>query len=121
MFLFSTIIELWTATDGEGRSTEALDESDVLQLYMINPLLAPREAFTAVRRVPSFGSQQRKTRLFFRIWMNLVRKGGSSLRPVYLPAGTMFSLCQAFSQLCINANRKCSLVHRLRARILIDR
>ena len=53
--------------------------------------------------------------------MNLVRKGGSSLRPVYLPAGTMFSLCQAFSQLCINANRKWSLVHRLRARILIDR
>ena len=39
MFLFSTIIELWTATDGEGRSTEALDESDVLQLYMINPYL----------------------------------------------------------------------------------
>ena len=38
--------------------------------------------------------------------MNLVRKGGSSFRPVYLPAGTMFSLCQAFSQLCINANRK---------------
>ena len=53
--------------------------------------------------------------------MNLVRKGGSSLRPVYLPAGIMFSLCQAFSQLCINANRKWSLVHRLRARILIDR
>ena len=39
MFLFSTIIELWTATDGEGSSTEALDESDVLQLYMINPYL----------------------------------------------------------------------------------